>query len=146
MTMESMTMDEVRSERNEERDKLYSKAEKESDVMRKIVMLHTLDTIYGNKRENLNYVDGLYPAIETLFGVDACIASLESKYALRARYEENYDSSIDYNTLQSYFLKAKELCDNLPIEKNEKIINISDDLIKVLDNVYASRKAKKNVK
>ena len=70
------------------REELYEKSKKEEDVIRRIVKLHVLDTIYGNNRSELDYVDALYPGVEELFGIDACIDSLSNRDALRNSFEE----------------------------------------------------------
>lgn len=124
------------------RQETYEKAKNDPDIIRRIVKLHVLDTIYGNERNDLNFVDGLYPAVEEMFGIDTCLDCIGSKNALKDYYEENYNQEISYEELKSYFNSAKEICDCIPDEKKDKIINVSNDFIKVLEKIYSNKKAK----
>lgn len=92
------------------REETYQKWQKEKDTIRQIIGLHALDTLCGNNRDDINYVDGLYPLVEGLFGVDICIESLGDKNLLRSYYEENYDSSkMSYDELNSLFNKSRNV-------------------------------------
>ena len=92
------------------REETYQKWQKENDTIRQIIGLHALDTLCGNNRDDLNYVDGLYPLVEGLFGVDICIESLGDKNLLRSYYEENYDSSkMSYDELNYLFKKSRNV-------------------------------------
>ena len=57
---------------NAEYKMLYEKSLREPDTIRQIIKRHTLDVLCGVDRDELDYVDVLYPAIEGLFGVDIC--------------------------------------------------------------------------
>ncbi len=122
------------------REELYEKSKKEKDVIRRIIKLHVLDTIYGNKRSELDYVDALYPGIETLFGIDVCIEALENKDSLRAAFEEKYSSDIDYDTLKEYFENATKMCERT--KKEEKLLKIYNEIITTMEKVYNSSKTK----
>ena len=122
------------------REELYEKSKGEEDVIRRIIKLHTLDTIYGHKRNEMDYVDALYPGVETLFGIDTCIESLENKHALRAAYEEKYASDIDYDTLKSYFENAALMCERTKDE--EKLMKVYNEIVAAMENVYNTRKTK----
>ena len=106
------------------RQETYEKAKKDPDIIRRIVKLHVLDTINGNGRDDLNFVDGLYPAIEEMFGIDVCLECIGKKNALKDYYEENYNQEIDYEQLKSYFDSAKKICDNIPTDKKDKILKV----------------------
>ncbi len=129
------------------RQETYEKAKKDPDIIRRIVKLHVLDTINGNGRDDLNFVDGLYPAIEEMFGIDVCLECMGNKNALKDYYEENYDQGISYEQLKSYFDSAKEICDNLPIDKKDKILKVCKEFIDdVLEKIYSNKKSKNYVK
>lgn len=133
------------------REETYQKWQKEKDTIRQIIGLHALDTLCGNNRDDLNYVDGLYPLVEGLFGVDICIESLGDKDLLRSYYEENYDSSkMSYDELNSLFNKSrnvyeegKEKAKESNIDFYEKSLNVMKEIIDVVGNkVYSTKKAK----
>ncbi|MFR5756343.1 MAG: hypothetical protein ACLUD7_02800 [Lachnospiraceae bacterium] len=133
------------------REETYQKWQKEKDTIRQIIGLHALDTLCGNNRDDLNYVDGLYPLVEGLFGVDICIESLGDKDLLRSYYEENYDSSkMSYDELNSLFNKSrnvyeegKEKAKESNIDFYEKSLNVMKEIIDVVSNkVYSTKKTK----
>lgn len=133
------------------REETYQKWQKEKDTIRQIIGLHALDTLCGNNRDDLNYVDGLYPLVEGLFGVDICIESLGDKELLRSYYEENYDSSkMSYDELNSLFNKSrnvyeegKEKAKESNIDFYEKSLNVMKEIIDVVSNkVYSTKKTK----
>ena len=122
------------------REELYEKSKKEEDVIRRIIKLHVLDTVYGNKRSELDYVDALYPGVEALFEIDTCIEALENKDALRTAFEEKYSSDIDYDTLKAYFDNAAKMCERTKDE--EKLLKIYNETISIMEKVYNSSKTK----
>ena len=133
------------------REETYPKWQKEKDTIRQIIGLHALDTLCGNNRDDINYVDGLYPLVEGLFGVDICIESLGDKDLLRSYYEENYDSSkMSYDELNSLFNKSrsvyeegKEKAKESNIDFGEKSLNVMKEIIDVVSNkVYSTKKTK----
>lgn len=133
------------------REETYQKWQKEKDTIRQIIGLHALDTLCGNNRDDLNYVDVLYPLVEGLFGVDICIESLGDKDLLRSYYEENYDSSkMSYDELNSLFNKSrnvyeegKEKAKESNIDFYEKSLNVMKEIIDVVSNkVYSTKKTK----
>ena len=96
-------------------------------------------------------MDGLYPLVEGLFGVDICIESLGDKDLLRSYYEENYDSSkMSYDELNSLFNKSrnvyeegKEKAKESNIDFDEKSLNVMKEIIDVVSNkVYSTKKTK----
>ncbi len=104
------------------------------DIIRRIIKAHSLDTVLGNNsREDLNYVDVLYPYVEKIFGLDVCLASINDKNLLRSFYEENYESSVNYDKLLEIFSGAKEICEGLT--ENNKFLNVSDDLKDVIEEI-----------
>ena len=104
------------------------------DILRRIIKVHSLDTVLGNdNREDLNYVDVLYPYVEKIFGLDACLASINDKNSLRSFYEENYELDVSYDKLLEIFSGAKEICDGLT--ENNKLLNVSDDLEDVIKEI-----------
>ena len=104
------------------------------DIIRRIIKAHSLDTVLGNNsREDLNYVDVLYPYVEKIFGLDVCLAAINDKNLLRSFYEENYESSVSYDKLLEVFSGAKEICEGL-IENN-KLLKVSDDLENVIKEI-----------
>ncbi len=133
------------------REETYQKWQKEKDTIRQIIGLHALDTLCGNNRDDINYVDGLYPLVEGLFGVDICIESLGDKNLLRSYYEENYDSSkMSYDELNSLFNKSrnvyeegKEKAKESNIDFDEKALKVMKEIIDVVSKkVYSTKKAK----
>lgn len=122
---------------------MYEKAKNTEDPIRRIVKLHALDVLYGNNgRDDLNYVDALYPAVEALFTTDVCIESIEKKTVLKAYYEENYScEEIDYDLYCAYAQNASNA--------NEK--GNVDELIKACNGFvdatsFVSKTKKVNVK
>ena len=104
------------------------------DILRRIIKVHSLDTVLGNdNREDLNYVDVLYPYVEKIFGLDACLASINDKNSLRSFYEENYELDVSYDKLLEIFNGAKEICESLT--ENNKLLNVSDDLEDVIKGI-----------
>ena len=132
------------------REETYQKWQKEKDTIRQIIGLHALDTLCGNNRDDINYVDGLYPLVD-LFGVDICIESLGDKNLLRSYYEENYDSSkMSYDELNSLFNKSrnvyeegKEKAKESNIDFDEKALKVMKEIIDVVSKkVYNTKKTK----
>lgn len=104
------------------------------DIIRRIIKAHSLDTVLGNNsREDLNYVDVLYPYVEKIFGLDVCLAAINDKNLLRSFYEENYESSVSYDKLLEVFRGAKEICEGLT--ENNKLLKVSDDLENVIKEI-----------
>ena len=104
------------------------------DIIRRIIKAHSLDTVLGNNsREDLNYVDVLYPCVEKIFGLDVCLASINDKNLLRSFYEENYESGVSYDKLLEVFSGAKEICEGLT--ENNKLLKVSDDLENVIKEI-----------
>ena len=133
------------------REETYQKWQKEKDTIRQIIGLHALDTLCGNNRDDINYVDGLYPLVEGLFGVDICIESLGDKNLLRSYNEENYDSSkMSYDELNSLFNKSrnvyeegKEKAKESNIDFDEKALKVMKKIIDVVSKkVYNTKKTK----
>lgn len=122
----------------------YDKAKNENDVIRHIVMMHTLDVLCGTEKETLNYVDVLYPAVEGLFGVDNCIESLGNKYVLRAYFESEFDSHISYDKLCEFFYNAKNTCNNIKEEKN--YLKACEIVVSNIEKIHRQRRSKKSVK
>ena len=97
---------------------LVRKIESEEDIVVKIVRKHILDTIVGNEnKEELDYVDVIYPALSILFEPEVLYNSAEKKSILREYYESNYDTNITYDDLLNYFIKAKEGIESTKDEK-----------------------------
>ena len=129
------------------REETYQKWQKEKDTIRQIIGLHALDTLCGNNRDDINYVDGLYPLVEGLFGVDICIESLGDKNLLRSYYEENYDSSkMSYDELNSLFNKSRNVYEEgkeSNIDFDEKALKVMKEIIDVVSKkVYNTKKTK----
>lgn len=104
------------------------------DILRRVIKAHSLDTLIGSdNREDLNYVDVLYPCIEKIFGLDVCLAAINDKNLLKSFYEENYESSVSYDRLLEIFSGAKEICENLT--ENNKLLNVSNDLEDVIKEI-----------
>lgn len=104
------------------------------DIIRRIIKAHSLDTVLGNNsREDLNYIDVLYPYVEKIFGLDVCLAAINDKNLLRSFYEENYESSVSYDKLLEVFSGAKEICEGLT--ENNKLLKVSDDLENVIKEI-----------
>ena len=116
---------------------MYDKAINEPDAIRQIIKLHTLDVLYGNNREQLTYVDALYPAIEGLFGVDICTASLGDKNALRTFYEGNFNTEISYDTLRNFFGEAKKACDKINNEETYLLTSkkVESEISKICEKI-----------
>ena len=112
---------------------MYDKSEREPDTIRQIIKLHTLDILYGNNREQLNYVDALYPSIEGLFGIDICTASLGDKNALRTFYEGNFNTEISYDELRNFFDEAKKTCNK--IQNEETYLSASKKVVEEVSKV-----------
>lgn len=124
------------------RKELYEKTMKEKDTIRQIIKLHVLDCLFGNGgRESLDYVDTLYPALEALFGVDNCIASLNDKDLLKNVYNEEFDTNITYDTLLSYFDNAREICTKM--NDKDRLLKVCEDTVNMVEKVYNSKKQEK---
>ena len=115
---------------------MYEKAKNTEDPIRRIIKLHALDVLYGNNgRDDLNYVDALYPAVEALFTTDVCIESIEKKTVLKAYYEENYScEEIDYD-LYFKLLKYKIIND----EDLSKYLTVDEGIENRIKNSKDSR-------
>ena len=97
---------------------LVKKIENEQDIIVKIVRKHILDTVVGNEeKEELDYVDIIYPALSVLFEPEVLYNSAEKKSILREYYESNYDTNITYEDLLNYYIKAKEGIESTKDEK-----------------------------
>lgn len=97
---------------------LVSKIEKEEDIIVKTVRKHIFETIIGNdEKEELDYVDIIYPSLAVLFDPEVLYNSAENKSVLREYYESNYDTNITYEDLLNYFIKAKEGIESTKDEK-----------------------------
>lgn len=88
------------------------------DIIREVIKLHSKDTLFGNDRDELNYVDCIYPHIEKIFGLSICLLSINDPDILRTYYEENFDTSISYNDLLEVFNNVKKSCDSLGDKNN----------------------------
>lgn len=133
------------------REELYQKWKKETDTPRQIIGLHVLDTLYGNNREDMNYVDGLYPLVEELFSVDVCIEALNNKNVLKDYYEENYAASnMSYDDLNSLINKAKNIYEEskekakeLNVDYDKKMLKVCNEIIDIVSKeVYSVKKTK----
>ena len=120
---------------------MYEKSVREPDTIRQIIKLHTLDILCGNKREELTYVDALYPAIEGLFGVDICISALGDRNALRAFYESNFDTDVSYDDLRNFFDEARKSCDK--IQKEEVYLSACNTVVDEMSKIYEKKITKK---
>lgn len=120
---------------------MYEKSKREPDTIRQIIKLHTLDVLCGNEREELTYVDALYPAIEGLFGVDTCIDALGDKNALRAFYEGNFNTDISYDQLRNFFDEARKTCDK--IQSEETYLSACKKVVDEMSEIYEKRITKK---
>ena len=116
---------------------MYDKSIREPDTIRQIVKLHTLDVLCGNKREELTYVDALYPAIEGLFGVDTCISALSDENALREFYEGNFNTDIGYDVLRNFFDEARKTCDK--IQSDEAYLSACKTVVDEMSKIYEKR-------
>lgn len=97
---------------------LAKKIESEEDIIVKIVRKHILETIIGNEsKEELDFVDIIYPALSVLFEPEVLYNAAERKSVLREYYESNYETNITYDDLLNYFIKAK---DGIESTKDEK--------------------------
>ena len=122
------------------REETYQKWQKEKDTIRQIIGLHALDTLCGNNRDDINYVDGLYPLVEGLFGVDICIESLGDKNLLRSYYEEL--NSL-FNKSRNVYEEGKEKAKESNIDFDEKALKVMKEIIDVVSKkVYNTKKTK----
>lgn len=118
-----------------------------NDIIREVIILHSKDILFGNNRDELNYVDCIYPYIEKIFGLDTCLLSINDPDVLNTYYEGNFNTSISYNNLLEIFNNVKKSCDTLINKDN--IINIGEnsDLNNIINNICSARKeVKTNVK
>lgn len=118
---------------------LVKKIENEQDIIVKIVRKHILDTVVGNEeKEELDYVDIIYPALSVLFEPEVLYNSAEKKSILREYYENNYESNITYDDLLNYFVKAKDGIESTKDEK--KKMEFVDYLKETMKNICLSKK------
>lgn len=118
---------------------LVKKIENEQDIIVKIVRKHILDTVVGNEeKEELDYVDIIYPALSVLFEPEVLYNSAEKKSILREYYENNYESNITYDDLLNYFVKAKDGIESTKDEK--KRMEFVDYLKETMKNICLSKK------
>ena len=118
---------------------LVRKIENEEDIVVKIVRKHILDTIVGNEdKEELDYVDVIYPALSILFEPEVLYNSAEKKSILREYYESNYDTNITYDDLLNYFVKAKDGIESTKDEK--KRLEFVEYLKEVMQNICLTKK------
>ena len=118
---------------------LVRKIENEEDIVVKIVRKHILDTIVGNEdKEELDYVDVIYPALSILFEPEVLYNSAEKKSILREYYESNYDTNITYDDLLNYFAKAKDGIESTKDEK--KRLEFVEYLKEVMQNICLTKK------
>lgn len=120
---------------------MYDKSERESDTIRQIIKLHTLDVLCGNEREKLTYVDALYPAIEGLFGVDTCIAAIGDSSVLETYYESNFDTDVSYRDLHKFFAEARKTCNKM--QNEETLYAACNKIIDEMSKIYDKRVTKK---
>lgn len=126
-------------------EEIKNNANNTKDILRNIIKKHSLDIIFGNDREELNYVDGLYPFVEMIFGTEICKESIVDEHILKNYYEENYNTIISYDGLLEIFSGAKKICDELD-DKN-KILKFSKDFEIIINNVCKQKvTAKTSVK
>ena len=117
---------------------LVKKIENEQDIIVKIVRKHILDTVVGNEeKEELDYVDIIYPALSVLFEPEVLYNSAEKKSILREYYENNYESNITYDDLLNYFVKAKDGIESTKDEK--KKMEFVDYLKETMKNICLSK-------
>lgn len=124
--------------------KAREKALDEEDIIRQIVMMHTLDVLGGTENETLSYVDVLYPAIEGLFGVDNCIEALGNKYVLRAFFESEFETDISYDKLCKFFINAKNTCTSIKQEQN--YLKACEMVVNTMEQINKQRRKKFGVK
>lgn len=124
-----------------------NKAINTKDILRRIVKMRIVDVLFGVDRDDLNYVDCLYPYVEDIFGIDCCIESSYQDGILKEYYNNNYEADISYEQLLDVFSKAEKLCDELPENKKDKILLVNEELKPIIDNITKTKiKTKKNVK
>ena len=112
----------------------------EKNILREIIKRHAKDTLLGNERENLNFVDVIYPFLEKIFGVDICTSSIENGDALQNYYEENYIGNPSFSDITLYVERVAKLCE--ATEKERDLLNINKELDEYGKKVQATAKVK----
>jgi len=104
---------------------LYQKAENEPDLIRKIIMLHILDTVIGNNREDLEYVDVCYPCIENVLNV-MYLDPIKNELRLPSSedFENYFDQNYDYSYADFYNVikDAKDDCEKYNDKNNIRFV------------------------
>lgn len=122
-------------------DLLNYKIENEKDPIRKIIKSYVKDVTLGNGRDNLNYVDALYPAVELIFGADTCINALENNEVLKKYYDTNFSADISYDNVCRIFSSYINLIEHM--KNDEDILMVCNEAIKAFDNLDKTKKSKK---
>ena len=116
------------------KDELVNYANKQKDILTKIVMLHSIDASLGNNREELNSVDILYPSIEKMFSFNSfglIITDLinynESKIekydtSLEETYYNKFNNDFSYEDVKGLYNESFNTINKISDEKN--LINI----------------------
>lgn len=112
-------------------------------ILTDIIMQHVEDTCFGSKREELNFVDVLYPSLERIFGLENCLNAPMDNDLLRTYYEANYDG-ISFDSLVDTYVNAKETCDQ--VHDKDKLIEVEKKMSEFSNKVQSYRKSKNNVK
>ena len=112
----------------------------EKNILREIIKKHAKDTLLGNERENLNFVDVIYPFLEKIFGVDICTSSIENGDALQNYYEENYIGNPSFSEIVFYVERLVELCE--ATQEERELLGIANDLDKYAEKVKTTKKVK----
>lgn len=112
---------------------------KDNDIICDVIRLHCEDTLFGNGRHELNYVDCIYPYIEKIFGLTICLLSINDPEILKNYYDENFHAIFTYSDLLNFFGDVKKSCDAL--NNKDSIINISEnpDLNIVINDICNSK-------
>ena len=104
-----------------------------SNILIEVVRKHFEDTLKGNNRDELNYVDIIYPAIEFVFGFNVCYHSISDKDIFERAYNDNIGADLDFKGFVSYLNDVKELCNR--INDKDKLLKIESDLHEFVVNL-----------
>ncbi len=112
----------------------------EENILREIIKKHASDIVKGNDRDNLNFVDVIYPFIEKIFGVDTCVSAIENEDILQNYYEENYTGNPSYSEIEFYVERLVKLCK--ATEEERDLLDISKDLDIYAEKIKTTAKVK----
>lgn len=119
-----------------------------SNIITEVIEKHFKDTLVGNDREELNYVDVIYPAVEYMFGLHVCIEAIKYKNDSYTYLENRYKGNINFDKFVNTLENIKETCNK--IHDNNKLLSVADELyvyvINIKQNVRKEIKEFKNKK